>query len=91
MEQFNRTENTETEISYRHIKCRSCNACKNHENLETVSVKEEIEHDLINNSVSVHPENQMAIASLPFTHSPKKRLHQIDTKQKRYTSSNLDN
>ena len=74
MKQFNRTENTGTEISYRCIKCQSWNACKSHENLETVSVKEEIEQDLINNSVSVHTKNQMAIASLPFIHSPEERL-----------------
>ena len=74
MKQFKRTENTGTEISYRCIKCRSCNACKNNENLETVNVKEEIEQDLINNSVSVHTKNQMAIASLPFIHSPEERL-----------------
>ena len=37
-------------------------------------LKDETEQDLINNSVSVHTENQMAIASLPFTHSPEKRL-----------------
>ena len=45
---------------------------KKNENLETVSVKEEIEQDLIKNSVSVNTENQMAIASLLFTHSPGK-------------------
>ena len=74
MRQVNRTENTGTEISYRCIKCRSCNTCKTDENLETVSVKEEIEQDLINNSVPVHTYNQMVITSLPFTHSPEKRL-----------------
>ena len=73
IKQFNRTENTGTEI-YKCIKCRSCNACKNDEDLETVSVKEEIEQDLINNSVSVHTKNQVAIASLLLTHSPEKRL-----------------
>ena len=72
--QFNRTENTGTEIWYRCINCRPCSACKKNENLETVSVKEEIEQDLIKNSVSVNTENQMAIASLPFTHSPGKRF-----------------
>ena len=78
MKQFNRTENTGTEISYRCIKCRSNNPCKNHENLETVSVKEEIEQDLINNSVSVHTEksNGYFIITI-YTFSRKK----IGTKQ----------
>ena len=73
-ETFNQAENAGSEISYRCVNCRSCKKCKNHEQLEAVSIKEEVEQDLINQSVKVDINTRSTIATLPFTHDPSTRL-----------------
>ena len=67
-------EEAGSEISFRCIQCRSCNDCKHHDNIQAISIKEEIEQDLINKSVVVDISNQCTTASLPFTCDPHLRL-----------------
>ena len=55
---FKMAEEAGSEISYRCVICRSCKDCKNHDNIETTSIREEIEQDLINKSVVVDTANQ---------------------------------
>ena len=71
---FNMAEEAGSEISFRCIQCRSCNDCKHHDNIQAISIKEEIEQDLINKSVVVDISNQCTTASLPFTCDPHLRL-----------------
>jgi len=71
---FNDVENAGSEISYRCIKCRTCTDCKDHDSTLAISIREEIEQDLINKSVSVDIENQVTIATLPFIQDPELRL-----------------
>ena len=71
---FNMAEEAGSEISYRCVKCRSCKDCKNHDNIETTSIREEIEQDLINKSVVVDTANQCTIASLPLMYDPEIKL-----------------
>ena len=71
---FNAAENAGSEVSYRCIKCRECKNCTNNDHIDNVSIKEEIEQDLINESVKVDIGNRCAIAKLPFIHNPSKKL-----------------
>ena len=61
-------------ISYRCVKCRSCIECKHHDTLEEISIKEEVEQNIIDKSVVVDVDNRCTIASLPFTREPRMRL-----------------
>ena len=55
-----------SEITYRCNKCRSCKICKELATDEIMSIKEEVEQDVINNSVEVDVANQRTTASLPL-------------------------
>ena len=50
---FKEVENAGCEISYRCNNCRNCKACKEHSQADMMSVKEEVEQDVINKSVTV--------------------------------------
>lgn len=50
---FDQVENAGSEITYRCINCRDCKECKHHDNIESISIKEEIEQEIINQSVTV--------------------------------------
>ena len=50
---FNEVEKAGTDVSYRCMKFRGCNDCKNYDQQEAVSISEEIEQDFINKSVHV--------------------------------------
>ena len=63
---FQAVEDTGSSILFRCIKCRSCKDCKDHEIIENISLKEEIEQDLIVKSVAVDKERRITVASLPF-------------------------
>ena len=67
---FDFTEQFGTEVSYRCVRCRNCSKCRQGETLETVSLKEEQEQFLIDQSVTFLPEKQLLLAKLPFTSDP---------------------
>ena len=69
---FHQAELAGSEINFRCVKCRSCDVCKKHnKNNELISIKEEVEQDLINHSVSLDTENSI-VAKLPFIDDPSK-------------------
>ena len=70
---FEEVEATGSEITYRCPQCRSCKTCK-HDNNEFISIKEEVEQTIINNSVHVDASTKTAVASLPFIADPSTRL-----------------
>ena len=41
--QFNQVEEAGSEITYRYINCHAYNTCKDHDQIETASIKEEVE------------------------------------------------
>lgn len=57
------------------MKCRDCDDCKSNDLITTISIREEIEQDLINKSVTVKPDDQITVAFLPFTHHLITRLY----------------
>ena len=63
-----------SEIEYRCVKCRGCNDCKNGESIEKISLREEREQYLIDQSVSIDFDKNETIASLPFTADPAEKL-----------------
>ena len=82
---FENVENAGSEISYRCSNCRSCKVCKEHEHNEMMSIKEEIEQDIINSSVKVNREKRITTASLPLMHNPVIKLaHNKDIALKVY-------
>ena len=71
---FNQAEEAGSEIMYRCINCRSCKTCKDHDQIELTSIKEEVEQDLINQSVVVDFTNRQTTAKLPLLHNPTIKL-----------------
>ena len=71
---FNLIEEAGSEITFRCINCRTCKDCKNHQQIEAISIKEEIEQDLINKSVTVDLKQRTTTASLPLLHNPTIKL-----------------
>ena len=67
---FNEIEFAGSEISYRCSKCRNCKDCRHHEQIESVSIKEEMEQELINQSVTINVDQQITTASLPLLQNP---------------------
>ena len=74
IKRFIEAEDTGSQITYICINCRTCKKCKDHDQIETISIKEEIEQDVINKSVTVNIQNRETIATLPFMHDPKIKL-----------------
>ena len=72
--QFEEVESTGSEITYRCINCRSCKDCKNSTHQQAISIKEEMEQDIINSSINIDLKSQVITAILPFIDNPERRL-----------------
>ena len=77
---FEEVENAASEILYRCINCRNCQKCKNGERIENISIKEEIEQDLINHSITVDVNAGKTVAKLPLLADPVIKLVPNHTK-----------
>ena len=71
---FEKIEEAGTEVNYRCITCRDCKVCKKHADEENMSIKEEVEQDLIEKSVTLDVKNRKTVARLPVLHDPKLML-----------------
>ena len=71
---FEEVENAESEISYRCNNCRISKACKEHARADMMSVKEEVEQDVINKSVTVDTDRRVTTALLPLMFNPLYKL-----------------
>ena len=71
---FIEAENAGSKIDYRCVKCRNCSDCRNGELTEKISLLEEVEQDLIEDTVEIDLEKREAIAYLPFTVSPEEKV-----------------
>ena len=63
-------ENAGSELSYRCNSCRNCKACKEHTRADMMSVKEEVEQDVINRSITVGTDRSITTALLPLMFNP---------------------
>ena len=61
---FEEVENAGSEISFRCNNCRNCKACKEHPQADMMSVKEEVEQDVINKSITVDTDRRIKTALL---------------------------
>ena len=71
---FDQVEGAGSTISYRCVNCRGCQTCKDSEAIESISIKEEVEQDIINKSVTVDIANRTSWANLPLIQDPRTRL-----------------
>ena len=71
---FEEVEEAGSSISYRCVKCRNCHDCREGEIIESISIKEEVEQHLINQSITVDVVNRVSWASLPLLHNPEVKL-----------------
>ena len=71
---FEEVECAGSEILYRCINCRNCQKCRNGERIEYASIKDEVEQDVINQSVIVDIEKGVSEAKLPLIDNPVHRL-----------------
>ena len=70
---FDNIEDAGTEITYRCKDCRDCSdcpECRKSDRLESISIQEEIEQNVIERSVNVDVNKGRTIAKLPFISNP---------------------
>ena len=72
IKQFEMTESTGSEITYRCVSCRNCRDCKNSEHQREISIKEEVEQSIIDASLNINLDTQSITAKLPFIDRPSK-------------------
>ncbi|MCH2406210.1 MAG: hypothetical protein MK200_08470, partial [Nitrosopumilus sp.] len=71
---FEEAENAGSEILYRCVDCRKCTKCRNGEKIELISIREEVEQDIINKSISVDVHAGITTARLPLLDNPVLKL-----------------
>ena len=86
LRRFQDGENLGTTIDYRCVVCRNCNACKNGEFLEHLSLQEEKEQALIEDCVTIDRSTNTVFTKLPFIKDPEVKL----TPNKRIAAKVLD-
>ena len=74
LELFQSAEDAGSEILFRCNECRDCKVCRNHKNVENISIREEVEQQLIDKSIEINIEEGYIEASLPMTHKPSTKL-----------------
>ena len=74
IKQFEEVEDAGSEISFRCADHRDCTKCKNGPQIETISIREEVEQNLINKSVKVDMEKNQTVARLPLLNDPTIKL-----------------
>ena len=75
LQKFQDVENAGTDISYRCVDCRNCPECKRSPRIESISIQEEIEQNLIDRCVEVDISQNKTTSSLPFlTSDPDSKL-----------------
>ena len=73
---FEKVRNAGSEISCRYIKYRDSKICKDLEQTEIMSLKEEVEQDVINKSVSIDIKKRITTVVLSFMFNPLNNLVQ---------------
>lgn len=71
---FEKVESAGTELTYRCVKCRGCPNCLKSKNVESISIQEEVEQEMIDKSVTVDLATKSSTAILPFMSDPVKKL-----------------
>lgn len=72
--QFEEVENAGSKHEYRCPDCRNCVKCRNGERIESISIREEVEQNLIEESVTIDLARKETVAYLPFVEDPNVKL-----------------
>ena len=75
------------DTGYKCPTCRSCKQCLKDSGFERMSLQQEIENQLIKDSVIINRKKRMAVARLPFLEKPEEKL----TENKKVPIKRLDN
>ena len=71
---FKDIEEAGSVITYRCSNCRNCKTCKENGGIEFISIKEEIDQEIINQYVAVDLKNRITYARLPLLHKAEEKL-----------------
>ena len=71
---YDEIEAAGTEVTYRCVECRACSKCKDGPKFESISIENELEHNLIEKCVMVDIEASKTVAKLPFILDPDTHL-----------------
>ena len=74
LKDFEKIEESGTNISYRCVRCRNCKDCKKGALVEEISLREEYEQSVIDQSVTLDTEKNVCTALLPFLENPDLKL-----------------
>ena len=74
LKQFENCENAGSEITFRCLDCRNCPKCKQGSRIDLITRREEVEQQVINESVTVDLAQGLATARLPLIADPKVKL-----------------
>jgi hypothetical protein len=64
-----------SEVGYRCSSCRNCNGCKRSDELEHLSLQEEMEQAMIEKCVVLDVDKKVVVSTLPFIKNPTNRLN----------------
>ena len=74
LRKFQDVENIGASIEYRCTVCRNCAACRNSDEIELLSLQEEVEQKMIEDCVRLDVEKKTVLSSLPFIKDPSTHL-----------------
>lgn len=88
---FVELEDLGTDIEYRCVSCRNCAKCRQGDELERISLKEEVEQSLIEGSVSLNIQEKRIDARLPFIEDPLQKIRPNRYQAEKVLESQLRN
>ena len=91
LKRFEEIESAGTEVNYRCVGCRNCQECKRSSRVDSISIEEEIQQDVINRCVKIDFERGEASHELPFMTEPDGKLSSTAQMAKKIYHSQVKN
>ena len=89
LRRFEEIESAGTEVNYRCVGCSNCQECKRSSRVDSISIDEEIQQDVINRCVKIDFEKGEASHELPFMTEPDGKLSSTDQMSKKIYHSQV--
>ena len=86
---FDEIESSGTSVTFRCGDCRSCKKCKNGPRIDSISIQDEIEQNMIEKCVNVDIQLEFTMSKLPFLVDPDKHLAPNEHVARRVFNSQL--
>ena len=90
LRRFEEIESAGTEVTYRCVGCRNCQECKRSSRVDSISIEEEIQQDVIVRCVKIDFEKGEASHELPFMTDPDGKLSSTDQMSKKIYHSQVN-